>query len=219
VVSSFNPARGGIALTFDLCGGPKGSGFDAELLGFLRREGVRATIFVSGRWIEANPGLLETFAGDPLFEIANHGFRHRPCSATGREAYGIAGTASVAEMTDEIGENARLIARVTGRRPRHYRSGTAYTDEVCPRVAADLGQRVVNYTVLGDAGGTFRAEQVRDALLGAAPGSIVLLHLNRPQGQTAEGVREALPILKGRGVPFRTLEEALRGETSPPGTP
>jgi len=41
-----------------------------------------------------------------------------------------------------------------------------------------------------------------EALLGAAPGSIVILHMNHPEGETAEGVMAAVPELKNRGFEF-----------------
>ena len=77
-----------IALTFDACGSPRGKGFDAPLIDFLEREGIPATLFVSGLWIEANPELFRRLAANPLFEIANHGHRHRPKNHDGREGQG-----------------------------------------------------------------------------------------------------------------------------------
>src|SRR2546423_3231617 len=43
-----------LALTFDACGGPHGSGYDAGLIALLRRRSVPATLFINSRWIEAN---------------------------------------------------------------------------------------------------------------------------------------------------------------------
>jgi peptidoglycan/xylan/chitin deacetylase (PgdA/CDA1 family) len=91
-----------IALTFDACGGPGGSGYDRALIDFLRRREIPATLFINSRWIDANPAIFRRLAAEPLFEIANHGTRHRPLSVTGRSAYGIPGTRSAAEVYDEI---------------------------------------------------------------------------------------------------------------------
>lgn len=46
---------------------------------------------------------------------------------------------------------------------------------------------MVNFNVLGDAGATFSQEQVRDAILSSKSGFIVLLHMNKPNSETAEG--------------------------------
>ncbi|CAG0970152.1 Peptidoglycan-N-acetylglucosamine deacetylase [Geobacteraceae bacterium] len=196
-----------IALTFDACGSPRGKGFDATLIGFLERERIPATLFVSGLWIEANPELFRRLASNPLFEIANHGHRHRPASVSGQKAYGIQGTRDVGEVVDEIELNARRIEEVTGRRPAFYRSGTAHYDEVAVEIAAALGQRVAGYSLLGDAGATFSAQQVRDALLKARPGDIALLHMNHPESGTAAGVMAAIPELRRRGFRFVPLSD------------
>jgi peptidoglycan/xylan/chitin deacetylase (PgdA/CDA1 family) len=199
-----------VALTLDACGGPTGSGYDAELIENLRRARVPATLFVNARWIEANPRRFRQLGADPLFEIANHGNEHRPLSVTGRSVYGIDGTSSVAQVIDEIAINQRLIKQFTGTAPAFFRSGTAYCDDVAVRVVNDLGLQVVNFDVLGDAGATYSAAQVVDAMLSSKPGSIILAHMNRPDSGTAEGIQAALPKLSRRGFRFVHLSKYLR---------
>ena len=114
------------AITLDACGGKRGSGFDRELIDFLRSEKIPATLFLTALWIDANPGLTEELSRDPLFEIENHGYRHKPASVKGAKIYGRRGTKSAGELFDEIELNARKIESITGRRPVFYRSGTAY---------------------------------------------------------------------------------------------
>lgn len=196
-----------IALTFDACGSAKGMGYDSRLIAFLEQEQVPATLFINARWIGPNRAAFDHLAANPLFEIANHGFRHRPASVTGRSVYGIAGTGSVAELVDEIELNARYLAELTGKRPRFYRSGTAYYDEVAVQVTEALGEQVAGFSVLGDAGATWPGEQVRRALLGADPGAVVILHMNHPAGGTAAGVMDAVPELKKRGFRFVRLSD------------
>ena len=199
-----------VALTLDACGGRTGSGYDAGLIKTLRRRRVPATLFVNARWIEANPRTFRQLAADPLFEIANHGTEHRPLSVTGRSVYGIAGTSSVAQVVDEVAVNQRLITQLTGAAPEFFRSGTAYYDDVAVRVVNDLGLKVVNFDVLGDAGATYSANQVAEAMLRSERGSIILAHMNRPDGGTAEGIDAALPKLSRRGFQFVRLSEYLR---------
>ena len=196
-----------LALTFDACGGPKGTGYDAKLIDFLTSEAIPATLFISGRWMDANPDIFRTLTKNPLYEIENHGSKHRPCSATGRSVYGIKGTMSVAEIYDEIELNALEILNLTGRKPKYYRPGAAYGDEVCAEIASALGYEVVNFSVRGDAGATYSKKQVEEALLHSAPASIILMHMNHPEGKTAEGVSAAIPELKKRGFRFVKLSE------------
>jgi peptidoglycan/xylan/chitin deacetylase (PgdA/CDA1 family) len=196
-----------IALTFDACGGPKGSRYDSALIDYLRKENIPATLFISGSWIDANPAVFKKLSSDPLFEIANHGLHHRPCSVNGKSAQGIKGTKSVSELVDEIAKNGAKIESATGRKPRFYRSGTAYCDEVAVKIARELGYEVVNFNILGDAGATRKKEKIREALLKADAGAIVILHMNQPRSQTAAGVKETIPLLREKGFRFVKLSE------------
>jgi peptidoglycan/xylan/chitin deacetylase (PgdA/CDA1 family) len=207
VKTQLDTAEQVMALTFDACGGPRGSRYDAAIIEYLRAEKIPATLFVSGGWIDANPAVFKKLAADPLFEIENHGLAHKPCSVNGNKAYGIKGTASVGELVDEIEKNGRKIEAVTGGRPRFYRPGTAYCDEVAVKVAGELGYEVVNYNILGDAGATRPKEKIREAMLKAEPGAIVILHMNQPRSQTAAGLKEAIPLLKQKGYRFVKLSE------------
>lgn len=196
-----------VALTFDACGSSKGMGYDARLIEFLRKENVPATLFINGRWIPANRASFDMLASDPLFEIANHGFRHSPASVNGRSAYGINGTKNIPELVEEIELNALRIQELTGSKPRFYRSGTAYYDEIAVKVAEALGEQVAGFSVLGDAGATFTREQVAKAILSASPGALIILHMNHPESGTAAGVMDAIPVLKKKGYRFVRLSE------------
>ncbi|MGM8216653.1 polysaccharide deacetylase family protein [Bacillaceae bacterium W0354] len=196
-----------MALTFDACGGPHGSQFDEKLINYLIENDIPATLFVNKRWIEGNYELFIELAEHPLFQIENHGTNHLPVSIDGKEAWGIKGTNSHEEIVNEVMENHRFITNLTGIEPTLFRSGTAYYDEVAVQIVKDLGFEAVNFDILGDAGGTYSKEQVKQALLSAENGSIALLHMNQPTSGTAEGVIEAIPVLKELGYKFVLLGE------------
>ncbi|SOC46926.1 Peptidoglycan/xylan/chitin deacetylase, PgdA/CDA1 family [Blastococcus aggregatus] len=198
-----------VALTFDACGGARGSGYDAALIETLRATGTPATLFLNQRWIGAHPDLAAELAADPLFELANHGTVHLPLSVTGAAAYGIAGTTGAGEVFDEVDGNRRTLTELTGAAPRFFRSGTAHYDDVAVRIAGELGETVVNFDVNGDAGATSSARQVTAALQSVSPGSIVIGHLNQPTGGTAAGVAAALPRLTADGFRFVRLSDYL----------
>lgn len=202
-------AGGAIALTFDACGGPGGGGYDGALIELLRTRKVPATLFLNARWIDANRAHFERLASDPLFEIANHGTRHRPLSVSGRSAYGIAGTRDAGEVYDEVAGNRDKLTALLGHPPRFFRSGTAYCDDVAARIVADLGERFAGFSVNADAGATFTPAQVRRSALTATAGSVVIGHMNHPAGGTAEGMARALPGLLAAGHRFVRLSDAV----------
>lgn len=210
VVHSLPGGKKEIALTFDACGGPGGSDYDRALIDFLRARHIPATLFINSRWIDANPAKFHQLAAEPLFEIANHGTRHRPLSVTGRSAYGIPGTRGAGEVYDEIAGNRAKLTRLLGAPPRYFRSGTAYCDDVAARIVRDLGERFVSFSVNGDGGATFTHEQVHATVAAAPGGSIVLCHMNHPEGGTAEGIASAVPHLLATGHRFVRLSDGLK---------
>jgi peptidoglycan/xylan/chitin deacetylase (PgdA/CDA1 family) len=210
VVRELPASRRVIALTFDACGGPGGSGYDQALIGFLRRRGVPATLFLNSRWIEAHPAAFRRLAGEPLFEIANHGTRHLPLSVTGRSAYGIGGTRNAGEVYDEVAENQAKLRRLLGVPPRLFRAGTAYCDDVAARIVTAMGDRLVSFSVNGDGGATFTPGQVRSTVTTAPGGSIVICHMNHPESGTAQGIAASVPYLLARGYRFARLSDELR---------
>jgi peptidoglycan/xylan/chitin deacetylase (PgdA/CDA1 family) len=207
VFTSLNTKEKVIALTFDACGGVNGNAYDSELIDYLRQKNIPATLFINSRWIEANYQTFLTLSKFSLFEIENHGYLHRPLSVNGKSAWGIKGTDGVAAIVDEVDVNHRKIQNLTGKAPRYFRSGTAYYDDVAVKIVCELGERAVNYNVLGDAGATFSTVQVKQALLSAKAGSIALMHMNKPNSDTAEGVKAAIPELIKRGYRFVKLTE------------
>lgn len=196
-----------LALTLDACGSPKGKGVDLKLLEYLTQQQIPATLFMNARWIDANPELFKQLAANPLFEIANHGMWHKPASVNGRSIYGIDGTKDTRELVQEIELNARKIEEITGKRTRYYRSGTAYYDEYAVQISQQLGHEVIGFSVLGDAGATFSAAQVKTALLGSKAGDIIIAHMNHPKAGTGPGILAAVPELKKRGFRFVKLSD------------
>ncbi|HZF70633.1 polysaccharide deacetylase family protein, partial [Sulfuricurvum sp.] len=140
VTTKFHSDKKEIALTFDACGGSaKSSQFDAELIDYLSENHIPATLFINSRWIQSNPEIFARLAANPLFEIANHGTAHHPLSVNGKSVYNIPGTASPEEVAHEINGNGDLIEKLTGKRPRFFRSGTAYYDEQAVAIAHQNG--------------------------------------------------------------------------------
>ncbi|WP_226683321.1 polysaccharide deacetylase family protein [Sutcliffiella horikoshii] len=196
-----------IALTLDACGGENGSGYDEELITFLIENHIKADLFVNARWIDEQYEVFVELAANPLFTIQNHGTEHKPLSVTPRSAWGISSTSSQEEIVEEIMDNQMKIFEITGEVPQYFRSGTAFYDDTAVQIAEDLGVQVVNFDVIGDGGATFTKEEVSQEMLKAQSGSIVILHMNQPQSETAEGVKDAVLALLEQGFSFVHLNE------------
>ena len=205
-----------IALTLDACGS-SGDGYDRDLIDFLLAENIPATLFVNTRWIDKNPQVFKALAGNPLFDIQNHGQDHLPASVNGRSSYGLKGTATIGALVEEVEANKRKIAGLTGVTPTYYRSGTAYYDEVAVKIIQRLGQKIAGFSVLGDAGTTYTAAQIEQTLALVQPNDLIIVHMNHPERQSAEGLIPALRKLRDQGYRFVTLREAKTRETAPPG--
>jgi peptidoglycan/xylan/chitin deacetylase (PgdA/CDA1 family) len=198
-----------IAFTFDACGGGrKGNRYNKPLIEYLRSEKVPATLFVSGLWIDANMNTFSELSKDTLFEIENHGLYHRPCAIKGESEYGIKGTANPSAAFDEMEANAIKIERITGRKPKFYRSATAFTDEAGVKIASMLGITVISFDILsGDAvPKTSTQEIVRNVIENAKPGAIVIMHFNHPESNLLEAMRKIVPQLRSMGYRFVRLE-------------
>lgn len=205
VLTRLPPGSQGIALTFDFCGGSGGNGYDQALVDALRQRHVPATLFLNSRWITANSATARQLAADPLFELANHGTSHKPLSTTGNTAYGIPGTKNAGEVYDEIMPNDGVLAGITGKRPRYFRPGTAYMDDVAVDILGALGVKAAGFSINGDGGATFPAAVVAKEVGRARAGDVVICHGNHPGGGTAEGVKQALDKLLAAGMSFTHL--------------
>jgi len=126
---------------------------------------------------------------------------------SGREAFGITGPASVEAAKREIVGGRRAVAGLTGTEPRFYRPGTGFFEPACVGLVRELGALPLGFTVAGDAGGSFPRSRIARSVANAPAGAIVLLHMNQPDRDVAEGLSDALPALRERGVKFVRLSE------------
>lgn len=192
-----------IALTLDACGG----GYDAELVDFLVAQRIPATVFATRTWIDRNPAALAALRAHPaLFQIEDHGALHVP-AVYGRRVYGLAGAADAGALRAEVLGGAQAIERATGVAPRWYRGATAAYDPQAVRQIEALGFRIAGFSVNADAGATLSRHAVYERVRRARPGDVILAHMNRPAGETFEGLQPALLALKARGAVFVRLDE------------
>ena len=196
-----------IALTFDACGGSGGKKFDKDLLDFLTSEKVPATLFITTSWIKLNEENFLQLQKNPLFDIQNHGYNHRPATVNGASAWGIRGTENAGVCYDEFEMSAREYQKRLGRRPMFYRSGTAYFDNVALMILAETGQRPMNFSgVIADADKDLSLKTVEKFIRqNIKPGAVLIMHFNHPGGKTLPAMKKMIPEIKAEGYEFVKL--------------
>jgi len=228
---SFVPDPGGVfALTFD---GDQEANGTAELLDLLHRRGVRATLFVTGRFAELHPELLRLAAAHG-HEIANHTATH-PHFTTWAEnhRHDLRPGVDRGLVQRELREGAAAIERAIGRPPAAlWRAPYGEHNAQIRAWAAELGLVHVDWTRgCGDAldaldwvddpssrrymGPEAMARRLFSLESGCGvplEGSIILMHLG--SGRPDPPLLEALPIFLDetdrRGLKPVPVSELLR---------
>jgi len=195
-----------VALTLDACTGR----FDAELVDFLIRNRIPATLFVTKRWLEVNPaGVAVIKAHLDLFDVEDHGENHIPAViGVGRTVYGIPGSPDVVHLRKEVTEGARAIERYVGVSPHWYRAATARYDTQAEQEIHRLGYGIAGFSVNADEGATLHQTAIENRLKRIQSGDIIIAHMNKPSSDTAEGLSVGLIGLLKQGFVFVRLDQA-----------
>ncbi len=193
-----------VALTFDLCPVREGSGWDRALITLLEQRHVPATFFASGRWIERHGDeVRELLAHRPLFELETHGMLHRHLPKL-----------AVAAQRDEIIGPVDLLESEFGYSPTLVRAPYGEFDERTLEVVADLGLKLVQWSVVsGDPDPHLSAADIlRTLRAGVRDGSIVIFHANGKGAHTRQVVETLVTeLLPARGLEPLTVSQLLQG--------
>jgi peptidoglycan/xylan/chitin deacetylase (PgdA/CDA1 family) len=196
-----------VAITFDACATrTHGYGFDRKVYEILEANGVPATIFVSGRWVESHPSEMAELARDRLVTFGDHSYDHPHMPRL-----------SAARMGDEIERTEAALARY-GKKSVAFRPPFGDWNRHVIDVAAARGLPTVTWDVVsGDPSKrTTKAGMIRNVVGRAKAGSIVIFHINGRGLKTAEALPEILGALRGEGLRFVSLADLLALAPPPP---
>ncbi len=194
-----------VALTLDACSGQ----FDRELIIFLIDHRIPTTIFATSKWIRKNPrGLALLKMHLDLFDLEDHGENHIPAVlGVGRRVYGIPGEPDMLHLRREVLEGAETIEEATGVPPHWYRGATGEYDQKAADEIRRLGYKIGGFSVNADAGATLSMTAIEARMRHVKSGDVIIAHMNRPKGQTAEGLAPSILELLKRGFTFVRLDQ------------
>jgi peptidoglycan/xylan/chitin deacetylase (PgdA/CDA1 family) len=194
-----------VALTLDACSGQ----FDEDLIAFLVRNRIPATIFATKKWLDRNAhGLAILKANLDLFDIEDHGENHIPAViGAGRKVYGIKGEPDMLHLRREVLEGARAIENATGVPPHWYRGATAEYDQQAADEIRRMDFKIAGFSVNADEGASLNRAAVLDRLRNVKGGDVIIAHMNKPASDTAEGMSTGLITLLRRGLVFVRLDQ------------
>jgi len=185
-----------VALTFDA---GSDAGHTQVILDILREQGVRATFFLTGQWIDSYPDLAQAIASGG-HDVGNHTYTHPHMTGLDEE-----------EIQEQLTLTEDKAVAVSGRSLKpYYRPPFGEHDDRVGRLAAAEGYpQVVMWSVDSMDWKTIPADELVSRVVdNVAPGGIVLMHVG---SQTNEP--EALPRILGelarKGYRFVTLSELL----------
>jgi peptidoglycan/xylan/chitin deacetylase (PgdA/CDA1 family) len=195
-----------VALTFDACSGK----IDNRILNALIDAHVKSTVFVTGRWLKRNAAAISIMAAHPdLFEIENHGAKHRVAISTPLQVFGVKSAGSRAGLAEEVEGGAEAVRLAFGRKPVWFRGATATYSKASEAEIIGLGYRIAGYNRLGDGGAMYSAARTAKAFSEAKDGDVIIAHINQPLKAAGLGVAKGIADLKARGFVFVTLNEVF----------
>ncbi|MDR2047219.1 MAG: polysaccharide deacetylase family protein [Clostridiales bacterium] len=182
-----------IGITFDAAWGADKTG---EIVEILRQNGVRATFFLVGFWIEKYADEVKMLA-DAGIEIGNHSENHLDMAKLSAE-----------RIENELSSVNKRIEELTGKPPELFRPPFgSYNDRVIT-TAESLGLKTIQWDVDSLDWKDNKASSITDRVMKKVRnGSIILFHNN---GDCVLGVISVLiPALKRRGYEFVTVGELI----------
>lgn len=210
-----------IALTFDLCeSSNRKSGYDADVVNYLREHRVKATFFAGGLWMISHPEKVLQLMADPLFEIGNHSWSH----ANFRKIVADQVRNEILKtqhLYESYRENLKERVLAAGIDPlemnfipseiRLFRFPYGICTPQSLEMLKQLGLPAIQWNVVsGDPDPDRSPSVISDTILQKSrPGSIIICHANGRGHGTSRALPLFIPALRNRGFVFVSVSELL----------
>ena len=187
-----------LSVTFDATWGADQT---KELLKILRDNGVKATFFLCGLWVEKYPEMVKAIAEEG-HEIGNHSHTHPHMNNLSAE-----------EIAHEILRTHQLIRELTGQSPTVFRPPYGEYNNKLIETARSCGYSTIIWDVDSlDWKNLSAAEMVNRIVRRVQPGSIILCH--NAGKHTPQTIATLIPLLKKQGYEFTPVSQLLlEGDT------
>lgn len=193
-----------VALTFD-AGAARGAA--EQVLDILRERGIKVTFFLTGKWAEENPDLVQRMAAEG-HELANHTYSHPDLTKISDE-----------EISQQLASTEQIVAGISGKSTKPwFRPPFGARNRHVLEVAARQGYQSIFWTLdsLDSVGDPKTVDFIinrvtnptdADGNAMALNGAIVLQHVGSPE--SAAALPTILDRLAERGLQVVTISELL----------
>lgn len=164
-----------VALTFDAAWG---SDKTSKIIELLKNEGVDATFFLVGFWVESNEDKVKEIfnAG---FDIGTHSNTHPKMSTLSKE-----------QVKKELEISSKLISDITGAKVTLFRPPFGDYNDNLIKIAGDLGLKTIQWDVDSLDWKGLSAEEILTRVKSSVKnGSIILFHNN------SDHILKAIPLV------------------------
>lgn len=210
-----------VALTLDLCEAiGEVSGYQGDVVDLLRREGIKATFFIGGKWMRSHPERFAQLMTDPLFEIASHAEAHRNLrllrgAALDEEILGPqrsyeAALDTIMAALPSPAQCTNVPRRPPSTRIQHFRFPYGACNVEAMTAVNDASLSAIQWDIsIGDPDPKASAQAIARNILRATAGSIIIGHANGRGHNTAAALAIAIPKMRAAGFSFVTVSELL----------
>lgn len=182
-----------VAITFDAAWSAEDTD---EIIEILKEYNAKATIFVLGTWVDANPEAVKKFHKNG-HEIANHSDTHKLFSKASRE-----------EVIKEIEDCNKKIENVTGKKVKLVRAPSGDYDNKSIEIAESMNMKMIQWSVDSLDWKKLSVDEMYSRVVTKTEnGSIILFH--NGVENTPEALIKILEKLKNDGYEFVTVSELI----------
>ena len=194
IIREWNTNRKLVALTFD--DGPN-TAFTPRMIELLKERNVRATFFLIGPNVKANPELTRQLA-EAGFELGNHSWSHPEFNKMTPE-----------KIREEVEKTSAEIEAAAGIRPVVLRPPYGAANEKVQKVMEELGLHIINWSIdTNDWRGKATAKSIEDEVMkNLRDGAIILMH-DRFE-RSLEATAALIDQVRAKGYEFATVSELL----------